>query len=313
MNQINTANPAQAKMATLRGALEKSLPNIKAVAASHLNPERVVKVVLGAASRSPFILECTPLSVVKSVLQAAELGLEPGSALGEFWLVPFKNTKTGQYEAQGIPGYRGLIALARRSGEIGMLYAECVFEGDTFEVELGLNPTMRHVPDWASEAQGNPAKLLFVYAVAVFKDGTRQFVVMPRKEVLGIMGRSKAKGSGPWQTDFNEMAKKTAIRRLSKYLPLSAQMARALELQARAEAGDFDSPEVLDGEVVPEGTEPVAPEPSRGAAKLREALKAPEPTPAAQPTPDPAPQQEDPPTAQDGPEIPWGSDDEVPL
>ena len=125
--QLNTP---QAKMATLKAALERSLPNIRDIAAKHLTPERLVKVVLGAASRTPLILDCTPISVVKAVLQAAELGLEPGSSLGEFWLVPFKNGKTGQREVQGIPGYRGLISLARRTGEIANLYAEAVYEGD---------------------------------------------------------------------------------------------------------------------------------------------------------------------------------------
>lgn len=245
----------QERMSALKTALEKALPSIKDVAARHLTPERLVKVVLGAASRQPIILDCTPLSVVKAVLQAAELGLEPGSSLGEFYLVPFKNTKTGQREAQGIPGYRGLISLARRTGEISNLYAEAIYDGDTFDVELGLEPKLVHKPDWDNENREDPKKLKFVYAVAKFKDGSFQFVVMSRKQIEGIRRRSKAGGDGPWVTDYEEMAKKTAIRRLSKYLPMSVEMAKALQLQAAAEAGDF-SEVVLDGELVEEPTAP---------------------------------------------------------
>lgn len=233
--QLNTP---KAKMANLRSALEKSLPNIQAVAAKHLTPERMVKVVLGAASRNPLLLECTPVSVVKAVLQAAELGLEPGGALGDFYLVPFKNGKTGQREVQGIPGYRGLISLARRSGEIANLYAEAVYEGDEFEVSYGLDLNLAHKPNFESDQREDPRHLRFVYAVARFKDGTNQFVVLSRKQIEGLRRRSKASDSGPWVTDYEEMAKKTAIRRLAKYLPLSPEMGKALELQERAEIGE---------------------------------------------------------------------------
>ena len=274
MSNPNTQlNTPQAKMGALKAALEKSLPNIKDVAARHLTPERLVKVVLGAASRNPMILDCTPLSVVKAVLQAAELGLEPGSSLGEFWLVPFKNNKTGQREAQGIPGYRGLISLARRTGEISNLYAEAVYDGDHFDVELGLEPRMVHKPDYDNEKREDPKHLRFVYAVARFKDGSYQFTVLSRGQIEALRRRSKAADSGPWVTDYEEMAKKTAIRRLSKYLPMSVEMAKALELQARAEAGTYDEPVILDGDVVDDAA-PTQPAPTkRGSSALKAALQ----------------------------------------
>lgn len=276
MSNPNTQlNTPQAKMGALKAALEKSMPNIRDIAAKHLTPERLVKVVLGAASRNPMILDCTPLSVVKAVLQAAELGLEPGSSLGEFWLVPFKNNKTGQREAQGIPGYRGLIALARRTGEISNLYAEVAYSEDQFEVELGLDPRLVHKPAYDSDAYGNPEKVRFVYAVARFKDGSFQFVVLSRKQIEALRRRSKASDSGPWVTDWEEMAKKTAIRRLAKSLPMSVEMAKAMELQARAEAGAYDEPVILDGDVVddaaPEPTQPT--NAKRGTGALKSALQ----------------------------------------
>ena len=269
--QLNTP---QAKMATLKAALERSLPNIRDIAAKHLTPERLVKVVLGAASRTPLILDCTPISVVKAVLQAAELGLEPGSSLGEFWLVPFKNGKTGQREVQGIPGYRGLIALARRTGEIANLYAEVVYTKDDFTVELGLEHKLVHKPEYDDDAYGEPQQVKFVYAVAKFKDGSYQFVVLSRKQIEKLRRRSKASDSGPWVTDWEEMAKKTAIRRLAKSLPMSVEMAKAMELQARAEAGNFDEPVVLDGEVIDDTSEQTT-TPKRGTGALKAALQAP--------------------------------------
>lgn len=233
-----------ARINTLKAALEKSIPNFRAVAARHLAPERMVKVILGAASRTPALLECTPLSIVRASLQAAELGLEPGSSLGEFYLVPFRNRKTNEMEAQGIPGYRGLIALARRSGEISNLFAEVVYQGDSFEVEFGLDSKLVHKPSW-SDGRESAANLMFVYAVARFKDGSYQFAVMSRSQVDGIRRRSKASDSGPWVTDYEEMAKKTVIRRLAKQLPLTVELGRALALEAAAEAGEMDA-DVLD-------------------------------------------------------------------
>ena len=234
------------KIMLLKGALEKQLPAIRSIAAKHLNPERMLKVALSATSRNKLLLSCTIPSIVKSVMMASELGLEAGSALGEAYLVPYKNNQTGEYEAQLIPGYRGLISLARRSGEVANIFAEAVYPGDRFEVELGLEPKLVHVPKWDSDERDNSSNITFAYAVAKFKDLSYQFVVMSRKQLDSIRNRSKARDNGPWVTDYEEMCKKTTIRRLSKYLPLSVEMARAIDLQVASESGDFEAIDIGD-------------------------------------------------------------------
>lgn len=224
---------------------EKMKAAIAAVLPKHLTPERIVKVAIGATMRTPLLLKCTPQSFIMAVMQAAELGLEPGSALGHAYLVPFFNGQTGVYECQMIPGYRGLIALARRSGEIVSIEAHVVRTKDQFRVGYGLNPTLEHAPT----LDGDAGELRFVYAVAKLKDGGVQFEVMSKAQVEAIRMRSQTgrKNKGPWNTDYEEMARKTVVRRLFKYLPVSIELASALELHAKTE-GDVDGAD-LDGVV----------------------------------------------------------------
>ena len=233
-------------MNTVKALLEASKSAVASRLPRHLTADRILKVALTSINKSPKLMDCSRESLLSAIMQAAELGLEPGGALGEGYLVPYNNKvklpgggEQWVMQCQFIPGYRGLIALARRSGDISNLYAEAVFDGDKFEVELGLEPKLMHKPDYDNEKRDDPKNLTFTYAVARFKDNSFQFVVLSRKQIERLRQRSKAADSGPWVTDFEEMAKKTAVRRLSKYLPLSVELAKALELQAGAEAGDF--------------------------------------------------------------------------
>jgi len=162
---------------------------------------------------------------MRSIMQAAELGLEIGGLLGEAYLVPFKG------EATCIVGYRGLINLARRSGQIASVSAHVVHAKDDWEVDIA-NDHVRHSPCM----QGDPGEAIFVYATARFRDGSKQLDVMTMREVELIRSRSRAR-SGPWVTDYEEMAKKTVVRRLSKYLPLSPELQKAIEYEVGADAG----------------------------------------------------------------------------
>ncbi len=199
---------------------------------------RIIKTVVTAAMKNPAILKCSKDSILLSVFQSLDLGLEIGNALGEAYLVPYGST------CQMIPGYRGLVSLARRSGKIRAIEARIVREGDEFDFTLGTSPSLTHKPVFSE----TPAEMRAVYAIAFFNDGSTQFEPMVKAEVDAIRKRSRANGSGPWVTDYDEMAKKTAVRRLSKYLPLSPELARAMEIQAMAESGDFGevaAPKVL--------------------------------------------------------------------
>jgi recombination protein RecT len=207
-----------------RGAIAGRLP-------AHMNPDRLIKIAITAAAKNPRILDCDRESVMLSIMQAAELGLEPGGALGEGYLVPYGKT------CQFIPGYRGMISLARRSGQIVSIEAHAVFEADEFLVEFGLDPKLVHKPTMKAE-RGN---VIAFYAVAKIVGGGIQYDYMTKTDVDAIRSRSKASGSGPWVTDYNEMGKKTVIRRLFKVLPVSVELCRALELHAESEAGEFDA------------------------------------------------------------------------
>lgn len=191
--------------------------------------DRIIKTVVTAAMKNPAILKCSKDSIFLSVFQALDLGLEIGNALGEGYLVPYGAT------CQFIPGYRGLVSLARRSGKIRAIEARIVREEDEFDFSLGTNPQLTHKPVFSEQL----AAMRAVYAIAFFNDGSTQFEVMVKAEVDAIRKRSRAAGSGPWVTDYDEMAKKTVVRRLSKYLPLSPELSKALEIQAMVEAGDF--------------------------------------------------------------------------
>ena len=219
-------------MTSLRSMLEQAAPKIQQVLPKHLTAERLVRITTAAVSRTPALLECTPMSIVQSVMVSARLGLECDGILGGAYLVPYRNKKTGNREAQLIPGYRGLIDLARRSGSVVNVWAHPVHENDTFEAEFGMEPKLRHVP-----TMGEPGEKIAVYACARLADGSTQFELMTAAQVESIKARSRA-SSGPWVTDEDEMWRKTAVRRLAKYLPLSVEMAAAMTLQAGAESGD---------------------------------------------------------------------------
>ena len=247
--------PAKDKIVTLSQALGAKQKYLAQVLPKHLTAERVIKVAITAASRTPSLLQCTPQSFVMAVIQASQLGLEAGSPLGEAYLVPYKT------ECTLIVGYRGLIALARRSGEIESIEAHVVHARDHFVLEFGLESRIEHRPwmptppreaskeawdAWIADA--DPGPMVAVYAVAKLRGGQKQAEVMTRAQVDAIRARSRASSSGPWVTDYEEMSKKTVVRRLAKYLPMSIEMAGALDHEDRTERGEvFDTTAVADG------------------------------------------------------------------
>lgn len=240
-NPSTALSPAAQKQAVLKDLLDRAKGSIAAVLPKHLTPDRILKVALVATSKSPMLMNCSPQSVLQSVMQAAQLGLEPGSALGGAYLVPYGNT------CQLIVGYRGLIDLARRSGQIQSIEARVVRARDSFKIAYGLDPVLVHQPFMPITAdEGGDGKdldagpLVAVYAIARLKDGAIQTEVMTRSQVDAIKKRSRSSSNGPWVTDYEEMARKTVVRRICKYLPLSTELAAALTLDER----DEGNPEV---------------------------------------------------------------------
>lgn len=217
-----------------------------------MTPDRLTRIVMTECRKTPALLKCAPESFYGAVLQCAALGLEPGSALGHCYLLPFGNGKdrSGRPNAQLIIGYRGMIDLARRSGQIISLQAWTVHAQDTFNYQLGLDPDIQHVP--ASTADRGP--VTHVYAVAKLKGGGIQFEVMSRAEIEKVRSTSKAGNTGPWASHWEEMAKKTVIRRLFKYLPVSIEAVRAVEIDEKTDRGEATTDQdFLDAEFIEKG------------------------------------------------------------
>jgi recombination protein RecT len=157
-------------------------------------------------------------------MNAAQLGLEPNTPLGQAYLIPYKNK--GTLEAQFQIGYKGLIDLAYRSGQVKTIYAEAVHENDEFEYELGLEPKLKHIP--ASKDRGD---VIYYYAVFKLVNGGEGFTVMSKDDIDKHRNKfSKAANSGfsPWTTNYDEMAKKTVIKKVLKYAPLSTDIMRKI-------------------------------------------------------------------------------------
>lgn len=217
---------------TIRGLLKKHKTQIAQAMPRVMSVDRLAQVAITQVSKNPQLLECAPLTLVGAVVQAAQLGLDLDSHTRQAYLVPFRNNKKNRLEVQLVVGYGGLIDLARRSGKITRFDARVVHEGDAFGYWLGTEPGIKHDPS------PNPGPPTHVYAVAVFTDGSLQFDVMPVAEVKRIRDRySKAASSGPWVSDFEEMAKKTVVRRLCKMLPVSPEAQKAVGLDELAGAG----------------------------------------------------------------------------
>ncbi len=201
--------------------LEQNKTAIAQAIPRHMNPERLMKVAQTAITTTPALLECYVPTLLGGIIQCAQMGLEPNTVLGHAYLVPFFNNKKGRKDAQVIIGYKGLIDLARRSGQVTSIAAHAVRKGDLFEFQYGLEEKLRHIP-----AEGDRGDITHFYAVAHMKDGGHAFEVMTKAQVEKI--RAGTKGNKVWADHFEEMGRKTVIRRLAKYLPLSVEFATGM-------------------------------------------------------------------------------------
>lgn len=223
----------QQALVALDREIEARRATLEASAASLIDPQRLKGVVLSAFTRNPSLWDCDPISVARAVVESAQYGLEPTGAIGGAHLVPFKNKKTGRYEAQLIIDYRGYITLARRSGEVSKVVARVVREKDDFRVDQGSVEQLVHIPYLG---QDDPGNITHVYAVISYRDGSTQHDWDTRAWVETIRKRSKASEAGPWVTDYAEMAKKSILRRLMKTAPLTVEARKAIDYEEQAEA-----------------------------------------------------------------------------
>lgn len=207
---------------TIQDYIEVMAPAIKAALPSVMTPERFSRITLSALSSNPKLKECTPQSFLGAMMTAAQLGLEPNTPLGQAYLIPFFNK--GKLECSFQMGYKGLIDLAYRSGEVSIIQAHTVYENDEFDYELGLDPKLKHIP-----AKANRGAPVAYYAMFKTKDGGYGFQVMSIEDVREHAQKfSKSYGNGPWKTNFDEMAKKTVLKKVLKYAPLKSDFVRGI-------------------------------------------------------------------------------------
>lgn len=208
-------------------ALNQSMDRIGMVLPKHLSPERMIRVAMSSIYKTPALQDCDRMSIVAAVIQASELGLEPGGALQHGYLIPYKNKKTNTRECQFQPSYRGLIELARRSGKLKSIAARVVYDKDIFSlVYTGDRPNYKHEPYFGND----PGEVKLVYCVASLEGDALEFEAMTLPQIEEIRKRSQSGDEGPWKTDWSEMAKKTVIKRLLKRLPMSTELSTAIEI-----------------------------------------------------------------------------------
>lgn len=198
--------------------LQKMMPSMAAVLPKHVDAERMQRIALNVIRTNPKLLECNLPSLMGGVMEAAKLGLEPGM-MGQCYLIPFQNRKAQTTEAQFVIGYRGLIDLVRRSGQVSTITAREVHENDEFSFEYGLEENIKHKP-----ALTDRGAIIAYYAIAKMKDGGHNFIVMSKQDIEKHRDKhAKSKNFGPWVDEFDAMAKKTVLRQLIKYLPISIE------------------------------------------------------------------------------------------
>jgi recombination protein RecT len=208
--------------------IQKSAPAFEKALPAQIGVDRFVRIVTTTVKQNPALLNCDPFSTLGAIMESAQLGLEIDPR-GLAYLVPYGNKCTL------IIGYKGLMDLAYRSEKIRNIYAELVFESDEFSIELGSERKLHHRVDPLKPRSGN---IICAYAVAEFRNGGSHFEWVQSWEWLKRQRVSAAgkRGSGPWKEWEEEMIKKTAIRKLCKYLPLSPEVQRAVVMDELADA-----------------------------------------------------------------------------
>lgn len=220
-------NDIQTALSAFKAQISQALPK-------HLTAERIIQMAVTLISRNPKIAKCTYSSLVGAIMQASILGFQPVEALGECYFVPRSvKKKTGNKEEWVDEvcfeiGYKGYIKLGQNSGQLKTIYSEAIYAGDYYKIVKGLNADLQHEPKYETDSIDD---LIGTYAVAHYINGGYNFVFLPKKKIekyrLLSPAQKKYGLSGIWKDNYEEMAKKTAIRRLSDVIPKSSDIQNA--------------------------------------------------------------------------------------
>jgi recombination protein RecT len=249
----------EAGFGTVKSFFESQKATLAAVLPKHVSPDRMLKIALGALRTTPKLMECTVESLMGAVVQCSQLGLEPNTPLGHAYLIPFEKKRkegnqwvTDKVETQIVIGYKGLIDLARRSGQVVSIAAHAVHEHDHFEYAYGLDEKLEHKPTMARRGD-----VIAFYAVAKLVGGGHAFEVMSAEQVNEIRDASqnykfaRDKSKTVWGQHYEEMGRKTVLRRLFKYLPVSIELATAAAIDDVGAGGKSQALDtVLEGDYI---------------------------------------------------------------
>lgn len=238
-NKQATQNIQLTPQKKMQSALEKMLPEIKKAVGKTMTPERFSRIALSLFNGNPQFWEADTTSFLSALMQSAQCGLEPNTVLGEAYVIPYKNNKQGITEVNFQVGYKGILKMAFNTGDYEAIYAHEVRKGDEFEYEYGLHKTLVHKPaDIPSD------EVTHYYAVYKLKNGGFDFVVWSKERVehharefsKNYTYKGNVNKNSVWFKNFDSMAKKTVLLDVLKYAPKSVEMAKALDLDYKAEA-----------------------------------------------------------------------------
>jgi len=215
----------------IKNLIASNMKAIKSVLPKHLTPERAMRIAYTALVKNPTLARCSQISLMNAIIESSILGLELGGPLSQATLIPFKNNKSGQYEATLVIEYKGLIMLANNTGNVKEISAHPVFANDDFRFNYGLNPDLYHLPS----QDINPGDLVNAYAIIKYVNGGMDFEVIGEKVAMEAKDRSAAKfkKDSPWNKKEDEPAMwvKTAIRRLMNRVPKSADIRNQMDIE----------------------------------------------------------------------------------
>lgn len=236
---------AEKKPKTIFDIIQAGAKQFATALPKHINTDRFVRIAITTIRQNPKLAQCSQESLLGALMVSAQLGLEPGT-LGQCYLIPYGR------ECQFQIGYKGMIELLRRSGQLKDIYAYSVYENDDFEITYGLDRNLIHKPNLA-----NKGNFLGCYCVAILKDDTRAFEYMTKEEIEAHAKKfSKTFGNGPWKTDFEAMAHKTVVKKMLKWLPLSVEFLENIEKDDKsfkvAETKNAEDIEIIesDGDII---------------------------------------------------------------
>lgn len=243
---------AEKKPKTIFDIIQAGAKQFATALPKHINSDRFVRIAITTIRQNPKLAQCSQESLLGALMVSAQLGLEPGT-LGQCYLIPFENKKLGKVECQFQIGYKGLIELLRRSGQLSDIYSYAVYENDDFEITYGLSRDLKHKPNFSDRGE-----IIGFYAVAILKDGAKAFEYMTKEEIIKHEEKYR-KGSyknDVWNKNFEEMAQKTVVKKLLKWLPVSVEFLENIEKDDKsfkvAETKNAEDIEIIesDGDII---------------------------------------------------------------